>query len=564
MTKNEITWLEEILEQIRPARVQLLSMSFFVNLLALASPIFVLQVYDRVVFHAGLATLNGLVLGMFLVMLFDFVLRQGRAHILHAAGVRINVQLGKMLFERLLAIPFAELERKPASFWHSFFRDVEMIRARFSGPLAMLLLDIPFMILAAGLIVSIATPVAWVVGLAAISFTILALVSGNRQDALGRKEQEYTLKRDAIVTELSATRTTIKSQSLDRVVKTLWSEKHADWVETSLSRSVKADLFRDIGQSMVLITTVMMTTVGALAILKQELSIGSLIAANMLSGRLVGPLFQLVIQWQGVSQYKQARERLNNLFNLPVELAKSSVQFQYPEGIIRLENVSYRYEEEGPYSVRGLSGQIGPGGLHALVGANGSGKSTLLKLIRGLYPLTEGRIFLDGADIVQFSRSDLGQWIGYLPQQIQIFSGNIRDNITMHNPEASDQEIIKAATLAGAHEFIKNLPDGYGTEIGEAGFKLSGGERKRIALAGVLLCDPPVLVLDEPSSDLDPVGEEQLRNNLLALSKTHTIIIVSHRPGMLKACAGVVVLDKGRLQTAGTALEVLPGLGVKV
>jgi len=210
--------------------------------------------------------------------------------------------------------------------------------------------------------------------------------------------------------------------------------------------------------------------------------------------------------------------------------------------------------------VAGITVDIEPGGVHALVGRNGSGKTTLLKIIQGLYQPQKGRVTLDGADMAQFTRSELADWLGYVPQESVLFAGTVRDNITSRMPDASDEEVIKASTEAGVHEFIIDLPDGYATEIGEAGGRLSGGQRQRIAIARALVGNPPVVLLDEPSSSLDRHAETELKNTLIEIAKTRTVIMVSHSPTLLSACDYLYALDRGKLALAGPAREVLPRL----
>ena len=246
-----------------------------------------------------------------------------------------------------------------------------------------------------------------------------------------------------------------------------------------------------------------------------------------------------------------------------MERSVTAVALPRPAGILLLDAVTFRYPKCEHDQLQALSGQLGPNGLHAIVGANGSGKTTLLKILRGLYTPASGRVLLDGGDLLQFSQSDLSRWIGYLPQQVQLLSGSVRDNIALSNPGCSDDMIITAAKRACAHDFIINLPDGYATEVGEGGGRFSGGERKRIAIAQVLLNDPPVLLLDEPTADLDREAEQAFIANLRELAADHTVLAVTHSPAVLLQCNGILVMDKGRLVAAGPSGQILPQLGIK-
>jgi len=245
------------------------------------------------------------------------------------------------------------------------------------------------------------------------------------------------------------------------------------------------------------------------------------------------------------------------------ERATSAVQLPRPKGVITLDNVRFRFPKAEHDLIEPISGQIGPNGLHAIIGANGSGKSTLLKILRGLYAPTEGRVLIDGADIAQFARRDLVRWIGYLPQYVQLLSGSVRDNLALGAEVVSDEELVSAAKLAQAHDFVVARPDGYGASVGEQGTALSGGERKRIAIAQALIHDAPVLLLDEPTSDLDRASELAFCRTLRQLAVDHTVIVVTHSPEVLDICNGVIVLDKGKMVAAGPAADILPKLGMQ-
>ena len=253
-------------------------------------------------------------------------------------------------------------------------------------------------------------------------------------------------------------------------------------------------------------------------------------------------------------------ERLGELFTAPSERETSDIKLERPRGEIGIENVTYGYNPETAPVVDDINLTIRADTIHAMVGRNGSGKTTLLKLIQGLYPPTEGRVLLDGADISQFTRAELADWIGYVPQECVLFAGTVRENIAHRHPDADDESVITAATAAGVHEFIIDLPDGYGSDIGEAGRRLSGGQRQRIAIARVLVGDPPVLLLDEPSASLDRQAEQELRDTIARLGKDRTVIVVTHSPILLAACDNLVALDHGKVALAGPSKDILPRL----
>ncbi len=553
-------WLWDALRDARGALRDALLVSLFVNLLALAAPIYVLQVYDRVIFHAGLSTLQGLVIGMAIVVLFDFVLRQARSRVFQSIAVNIDVTVGRALFDKILGLPLRALEARPAAYWQALFRDVEMVRNACSGPSAALLTDLPFAILFFILIFILAPPVAWVLLVCLPLLLLLAWRSGRAMRESAVRERESTLSRDALLNELIAARATVKSLALGDALRPRWEDRHATAIELSRSRGQVTDGHQAMANAMTLITTVAITSVGALAILDHRMSVGSLIAANMLNSRMIAPFTQLVSQWRMLTQLRQAIQRLDQVFALEHERKEASVSLGRPNGQIRLEAVDFSYGGPTAPVLQGIDGRIGPGGLHGVIGRNGCGKSTMLKLIAGLYVPEKGRVLLDDADIKQFTRRDLAGWIAYLPQECVLFAGSIRDNIAIGNPDASDEAVIEAAQRALVHQFIIDQPDGYATAIGEAGGRLSGGLRQRIALARTFLGAPPVMLLDEPTSDLDNDAERDLAHMLREMARTSTVVAVTHSPALLGVCDSVLVLDGGKVAMAGPAREVLQRL----
>lgn len=558
--KPKRTWLKPLLRPARRGFREALIVSLFVNLLALGVPIFILQVYDRVVFHHGISTLYALLAGVLIALAFDLALRQARSRMLQRVAFKIDVALGRSLFDKISNLPLRTLEGRPSGFWHTLFKDGEVVRNVFSGSTAVLLTDLPFAVLFVLLIYVIAPPVVWVLLIALPVFVLVAILSGRMMNTATKNERNAGIGRDAFLAEMLQGRATIKALALGPSIRPDWEEKHAETIENALVRGGRADTFGNIGMTLSLLTTVALVTVGALAIIDQQLTIGSLIASTMLGNRIIGPFNQLVNNWRNYANFRQAMKRLDTIFALPEDIADGRFSLSRPKGRLTLENVTFGYEGGRPPVLDGLSMDVKPPGMLGIVGRNGCGKTTLLKMMQGLYRPTEGRILLDGADINQFSRADLAHSAGYVPQECFLFAGTIRDNIALTNPDASDEEIIKAATLAGVHQYVIDLPDGYETEIGEAGSRLSGGQRQRIAIARALLLNPPLLLLDEVTGNLDMQAEVALRDTLIELARDHNIIIVTHTPVLLRACTHIVALDKGRIALGGPAQEVLAKL----
>jgi ATP-binding cassette subfamily C protein LapB len=428
----------------------------------------------------------------------------------------------------------------------------------------MLVIDLPFVLLSLVTIGLIALPLLPVALITIAAFVTLAWRSGQVTRGATESEREQLVNRDVVLAELASARLSLKALAAGPAVEQHWENFYAKWMNESLARSRESDHYRELAHGMTTANSVIVTSVGALAILSQFMTMGALIATNLLGGRMVSPLVQLVSQWRTFGQFKAAKKRLDDLFAQPLDRQESGIALPRPKGVIRLEGVSYKYPGSEHLQLHPLSGEIGPFGLHAIVGPNGSGKTTLLKIIRGLYPPADGRVMLDGADIHQFTQAELAKRMGYLSQTAQLLSQSVRDNIALSNPEASDELVIQAAQRACAHQFVIDLPDGYATQVGEGARRFSAGQTKRIAIAQALLNDPPVLLFDEPTGELDREAEVQFVQTLRELAKDHTVIVVSHSPYLLSHCQGVMVLNAGKLLAAGPAAQLLPKLGINV
>lgn len=551
-------WMRSVLGPLMPVYREVIVSSLFVNLLALAVPVFTSQVYDRVISTAGFSTLTGLTLGMIIVLAFDFFLRQTRSKMMQRAALRIDVAIGKRLYDKVMALPLNELETRQAAFWQALFRDVDTIRNTLSGPSALLLVDLPFALLFLGVVILVAPPVAWVQAVILPTFVFLAWRSGSDLSSSSKAEKESGYGRDLMLSEMISGRGTVKALALDEDLRPAWEARQADTIRKSVTRGGKADVYQNFGAELATFATIAMTTVGALAIIDLHLTIGALISANMLTGKILGPFNQLVGSWRNYSSFRQAVDRLGSVFALPEDRQEIAVRLDRPRGEIVLEQVSFQYTMTSPKVLDGVRLHIEPGKLIAVVGPNGCGKTTLVKVIQGLYKPTAGRVLLDGADINQFTRREMADWMGYVPQESFLFSTNIRENIVKGHADATDEQIVAAAKLSGLHPFVIDFPNGYATDIGESGRTLSGGLRQRLAITRALLGDPSILLLDEPSSNLDRDGEMELVTTLKNLAKDHTVIVISHSPSLLSSCDQVLVMQKGRVVRSGRPDDVLP------
>jgi ATP-binding cassette subfamily C protein LapB len=402
-----------------------------------------------------------------------------------------------------------------------------------------------------------APAIAWVFPLLLVVFLALSWGSGFALTRRSKAETAATMERDRIIGELIQNRTMVKALNLDASMRTLWEDRHATAIRQSLKRGVHTDAYVNLGTTMTVATTVIVTTVGALAIMDQKLTVGGLIAVNMLSGRVVAAFNQLFMGWRSYVMCRLSIGRIAAVLALEVERQDSPVELKRPVGNIRVEGASFTYAGGKRPALDAVALAFAAPGLHAVVGRNGGGKTTLLKLLMGLHAPSSGRVVLDGADIRQYARRDLLRWIGYVPQEIVLFAGTIRDNLARGLSGATDDDITRAAEAARAHGFVIDLPDGYGTDIGEAGQRLSSGQRQRLALARALVPDPPVLLLDEPTSFLDRQVEQDLVQTLAELARARCIVAVTHSTALLAAATTVTIVDQGRIVGHGPASEML-------
>ncbi len=553
-------WIGPVIAPFKEVLRELLLASLTVNILALVTPIFTMQVYDRVIGHNSMDTLIGLTMGVLLVIVFDYILRISRGRIMQTVALKLDVEVGEKLFDKFMLIPLKHLESKQTSYWQQLFRDVDTIRNTLSGATALLLVDLPFLLIFLTVIFIIGKPLVLVfVALVAI-FSFLAWYSGRALNESGGKEVAVVAGRDALLAELIAGRSIIKATGLDRALRPQWEARQAKAIEHSIKRGAVSDGFVVIGSELTQLGSVAMTGLGAMFIIDHDLSMGALVACNMLSGRLLGPIAQVVGAWRSYTGFMQAVDRLSVVFELPEERKHSTVALPRPKGDLAVEGVMYSFDHnQAPVlSVERLA--FRPGGVSAILGRNGSGKTTLLKVLMGLYHPDKGRVTLDGADIAQFSRPELSHWMGYVPQECVLFNSTIRDNIALGAPGCTDEQVLAAAEAAGVHHTVVDMPNGYGSQIGEAGSRLSAGQRQRIAIARALVGNPAVLLLDEPSSSLDRQAEEDLKNTLLHLAQDRTVLVVTHSPVLLPSCRDIVVLEKGQVAAAGPASEILPRL----
>jgi ATP-binding cassette subfamily C protein LapB len=535
--------------------------SILVNTFALASPLFIMNVYDRVVPNHAIETLWVLAIGVATVFIFELLLRTLRAYFIDMAGKKADVILSATIFEKVMAVKMAARSNSVGSFANSM-QEFESFRDFFTSATMTTLIDLPFAFLFIAVIWLVAGPVAYI-PLAVIPLIIL--VSLIIQIPLGRTVQQlfrHSGQRSSTLIETLTGLETIKSIGAETPIQRKWEQTigfMTKYSQRARLLSASAINFASFLQQMATISVVVF---GVYLITENEITMGALIASTILTGRALAPMAQLAGILTRYHQSKAALNSLNTLMNLPEERPSGREFLHRPEfkGGVEFKKVSFRYPNQPMDALTEVSFSIQPGEKVAFIGRIGSGKSTVEKLILGLYEPDEGAIMLDGTDIRQVDPVDLRRSIGYAPQDVVLFFGSIRENIAMVAPFADDTAVLKAADVAGVTEFVNRHPSGFDMPVGERGEGLSGGQRQSVAVARALLLDSPVIVLDEPTNAMDNSTEERFKSKLSEVLKDKTLLLVTHKASLLSLVDRVIVLDQGHLVADGPKDQILAAL----
>lgn len=535
--------------------------SVLINLFALANPLFVMNVYDRVVPNDALETLWVLAIGVVLVYGFDLILKLLRNYFIEVAGKKADVQLSAFIFERVLGARY-ETHPQSVGVFASQLRDFESIRSFITSTTVTAFVDLPFTLLFLLVIAYLGGPLVWV-PLAAIPIILLFSVLMQRKLAVAVEETyRSSAQKNATLVETLTALETVKLIGAEGKLQRLWEKSvgHlAQWGQQvrllTATTTVGAGAIQQIAAVVVVI-------VGVYEIAAKDLTMGGLIACVMLSARAMAPMAQVAGLMVNYHQTKTALDSLEEIVNKPQERSdqKPFIQRTDIQGAVAFDGVSFAYPEEKQWAVQKVSFKIKAGEHVAIIGRIGSGKSTLQKLMTGLYRPTEGAVLVDGIDLSQVDPAELRAHIGSVPQDVTLFFGSIRDNIAYGNPLATDADILRAADLSGVAEFANNHPQGLDRQVGERGSALSGGQRQSIAIARAVLNEPPIYILDEPSTAMDNSTEERLKQNLARLSANKTLIVVTHKTSLLSLVDRIIVLDQGRLVADGPKDAVLEAL----
>ncbi|MDX5628481.1 MULTISPECIES: type I secretion system permease/ATPase [unclassified Brenneria] len=555
------SWFKDTLKLSRFLYMDAVLASLLVNIIALATPLFIMNVYDRVVPNQATATLWVLATGITGAFIFDLILKTLRGICLDIAGKKTDLIISATLFERITGMSMKARPARVGNFAQNI-HEFQSLRDFLSSLTLTSLIDFPFTLLLLLVIGIIGGPLVWV---SILAYPIALLASWALQKPLTaaiEKTMHLASERQATLIETLSSLDAIKVNNAESERQYVWEQTIGSLSRLEMRAKTLSSLAVNLTQWIQQFAGVAMIVVGVYMLIDGKLSMGGLIACYMLNGRALIPLGQL----SGlVTRYQQARLTMTTTEQM-MQLPQERNEHEHPlkreniRGGIEFRDVTFHYPEQKNSSLQGINISIAAGEKVGIIGRSGSGKSSLQKLIVNLYQADTGNILIDGVDVRQLDVSDLRHNIGYVPQDIQLFSGSLRDNLIIGARYVEDETMLQAAEIAGVNEFARLHPDGYNLQVGERGQQLSGGQRQSVALARALLLDPPILIFDEPTSSMDNTSEDRLKKALVPVVANKTLLLVTHRASMLTLVDRLIIVDKGRIIADGPKAIVMDAL----
>jgi subfamily B ATP-binding cassette protein HlyB/CyaB len=552
LARFDFSWFIPSLVKHRKLLGEVLLVSVFLQLFALVSPLFFQVVMDKVLVHRGLATLDVLVVGLVVVILFESLLTALRTYVFSHTTNRIDVELGSRLYRHLLSLPISYFQARRVGDSVARVRELENIRAFLTGNALTLVLDVAFSVVFIGVMLHYSVPLTLIVLAslplyAGLSLLVVPLLRRRLDEKFARGAENQ-----ALLVESITGMQTVKAGALEPQLARKWDEQLAAYVAASFRTGTLAAWAHEGVNVIGKLVGAATLWFGAHLVMEGALTVGMFVAFNMFAGRVAQPIMRIAQMWTDFQQCGLSMRRLGDILNTRTEVPPSqAAQLPALQGRVTFENVNFRYRPDASPVLQGVSLDIRPGEVIGIVGRSGSGKSTLAKLAQRLYVPESGQVRVDGIDISLIDAAQLRRQIGVVLQENFLFNRSVRDNIAIADPAAPLEHVIAVAQLAGAHEFIAELPEGYDTVVGEQGTSLSGGQRQRIAIARALFTQPRILILDEATSALDYESEAILQRNMGAIAKGRTVLIVAHRLSAVRQASRIVVMDKGRIVELG-------------
>ena len=532
-----------------------------ITLVGLVMPLFFQIVVDKVLTNQAYNTLNVLVIAIFAILVFNAFMEFLRGYLLLFGTNKIDIATATKIFDKLMHLPIDFFDRVPSGVLLKHLQQTEKIRGFLSGSLFFTILEMFSLVIFIPFLLVYSVPLTMVVlGFAFLMALVIALLIKPFQRRL-HELYEAEGKRQSMLVESIHGMRTVKSLSLEPVQKQVWNDSTAYAVNAYFRVGKISVTAKTLSQFLEMAMNVTVIYLGTTSVFDGSLSVGGLIAFQMISGRVSGPLVKMVALIHEYQQIAISVQMLSVVMNTPSEPAGGGVRNSF-KGKVSFEHVTFQYTPDGPQVVRDMTFEINPGQIIGIVGRSGSGKSTLTKLLQGLYPVRQGLVKVDGIDIREIDKVHLRNSIGVVLQENYFFSGTVRENLSLTKRHATLDEVINVARLAGADEFIQTLPKGYDTVLEENAANLSGGQKQRLAIARALLTDPTILIFDEATSALDPESENVIQENLAAIAKNRTVLIISHRLSIVSGAHKILVIDKGELTDFASHHELLAKPGI--
>ncbi|MEI6441990.1 MAG: peptidase domain-containing ABC transporter [Nostocales cyanobacterium ELA583] len=558
-----LSWFVPYLSRYRRVLIEVFVASFFVQLAALANPLVIQLIIDKVIVQNSINTLNILGVLLLAVGVFEAVLTTLRTYLFVDTTNRIDMSLGSQIIDHLLRLPLRYFDKRPVGELSTRINELENIRQFLTGTALTVVLDALFSVV----YIVVMLFYSWqltVVGLGTIPlFVVVTLIAAPTVSRQLRTKAERNAETQSYLVEVMSGIQTVKAQNIELRSRFSWQKKYAKFVAAGFKTVLTSTLANSTSQFLSKLSSLLVLWVGAYLVLKGELTLGELIAFRIISSYVTTPILRLAQLWQNFQETGLSLERLSDIVDTPQEgeIDKNNISLPPVTGAVKFDNVSFRFAASGPLQLSNVSVEFTAGEFVGIVGQSGSGKSTMMKLLLRLYDAESGRILVDGYDIAKVELYSLRRQIGVVPQDTLLFDGTVQENIALTNPDATTEEIIEAAQIAVAHEFIMTLPNGYNTRVGERGSALSGGQRQRIAIARSVLQRPKILVLDEATSALDYPTERQICLNLARAFRGNTVFFITHRLNTVSNADTIVVMDNSRMIEQGSHQELMAAKG---
>ncbi|MGS2723797.1 type I secretion system permease/ATPase [Porticoccus sp. GXU_MW_L64] len=548
-----LSWFIPSLIKYRKLFGEVVLVSFFLQLFALVTPLFFQVVMDKVLVHKGFTTLDVLAFGFVVVALFDAVLGGLRTYLFSHTTNRVDVELGARLFNHLVSLPLAWFEARQVGQSVARVRELDTIRNFITGSALTLVIDLFFTIVFFAVLWYYSPTLTWIVlGTLPFYIALSVFITPILRRRLDQKFKHGAINQ-AFLTEAVSGVETLKAQAVEPQMQRRWEDQQSKYVTASFRAQNLNNVANQIAGFINKITTLLLIWWGAHLVIAGDLTVGQLVAFNMIAGRVSGPILKLVQLWQDFQQAGISLKRLGDILNTPKEPGFNPNRSTLPQlqGKVSFDSVKFRYRPDGPVILDNLQLNVQPGEIIGIVGRSGSGKSTLTKLVQRLYVPEGGRVLVDGVDLNMVDTAWLRRNIGVVQQESFLFNRTVRENIALANPGLPMEAVVQAAKLAGAHDFILELPEGYDNLVGEHGCNLSGGQRQRLAIARALITNPRILIFDEATSALDYESERIVQENMGAICKGRTVFIIAHRLSTVRHCDRLIVMDKGQVVESG-------------